>query len=62
MQEPGEPPTPAELPGKTPDELPVRGPQGPTTPSPATDAEKTDSPDSGPDLISGESDIPQGSM
>ena len=28
MQEPGEPPRPEELPGRTPDELPVRGPQG----------------------------------
>jgi hypothetical protein len=38
MQDPGEPPQPDELPGYTPDELPVRGPQGPSTPSPATDA------------------------
>ena len=37
MQEPGEPPRPEELPGRTPDELPVRGPQGPSIPSPATD-------------------------
>jgi hypothetical protein len=37
MREPGEAPPPEELPGKVPDELPVRGPQGPSTPSPATD-------------------------
>ncbi|WP_291863985.1 hypothetical protein [Bradyrhizobium sp.] len=36
MREPGGPPRPEELPGQTPDELPVRGPQGPTTPNPAT--------------------------
>jgi hypothetical protein len=62
MREPGEPSIPEELPGKMPDELPVRGPQGPNTPSPATDAEKSDPPACGPDLISGESDIPQASM
>ena len=38
VREPGESPRPEELPGKMPDELPVRGPQGPTTPNPATDA------------------------
>ena len=27
VHEPGEPPQPQELPGKTPDELPVRGPE-----------------------------------
>ena len=37
MHEPGAPPPPQELPGKMPDELPVRGPNGPATPSPATD-------------------------
>lgn len=37
MQDPGEPPRPEELPGNTPDELPVRGPDGPRGPSPATD-------------------------
>lgn len=36
VQEPGDLPRPEELPGRTPDELPVRGPQGPITPSPAT--------------------------
>jgi len=36
-REPGEPALPQELPGKMPDELPVRGPNGPTTPNPATD-------------------------
>jgi hypothetical protein len=38
MREPGESPGPEELPGRTPEELPVRGPQGPSTPSPATDS------------------------
>jgi hypothetical protein len=33
MREPGEAPRPDELPGKTPDEFPARGPNGP---SPAT--------------------------
>ena len=37
MREPGQPPPPQELPGKMPDELPVRGPNGPQTPNPATD-------------------------
>ena len=37
MREPGEPPRPDELPGRMPEELPVRGPQGPPS-SPATDA------------------------
>jgi hypothetical protein len=37
MRDPGEPPQPEELPGHTPDELPVRGPEGP--PTPATDAD-----------------------
>jgi hypothetical protein len=41
MREPGESPRPEELPGKMPDELPVRGPQGPVTPNPATDARST---------------------
>jgi hypothetical protein len=33
MREPGEPSRPEELPGRVPDELPVRGPQGPSTPA-----------------------------
>jgi hypothetical protein len=37
VHEPGAPPQPQELPGKTPDELPLRGPDGPRTPNPATD-------------------------
>jgi hypothetical protein len=37
ITEPGHPPQPQELPGKVPDELPVRGPNGPTTPNPAVD-------------------------
>jgi hypothetical protein len=36
VREPGESPRPDELPGKMPEEFPVRGPQGPTTPNPAT--------------------------
>ena len=37
IREPGAPSPPQELPGKMPDELPVRGPNGPLTPNPATD-------------------------
>lgn len=37
VHEPGEPARPQELPGKTPDEIPSRGPNRPTTPNPATD-------------------------
>jgi len=37
VQKPGEEPRPRELPGKPPDELPEGGPNGPTTPHPATD-------------------------
>jgi hypothetical protein len=37
MRDPGESPRPEELPGKMPDELPVRGPGEPRTPYP-TDA------------------------
>jgi hypothetical protein len=37
MREPGESPLPQELPGNMPDELPVRGPNGPAAPNPATD-------------------------
>jgi hypothetical protein len=37
VQEPGEPARPEELPGRVPEELPVRGPQGPRTPPPAAD-------------------------
>ena len=37
VPEPGEPSQPQELPGKTPDELPTREPNSPTTPNPATD-------------------------
>jgi hypothetical protein len=36
MHEPGAPSPPQELPGKVPDDLPVRGPNGPSTPNPAT--------------------------
>jgi hypothetical protein len=54
MQDPGESPPPDELPGYVPDELPVRGPQGPYTPNPATDAGIADLP--------GAADMPQGTM
>jgi hypothetical protein len=37
VHEPGEPARPQELPGKMPDEVPLRGPSSPTTPNPATD-------------------------
>jgi hypothetical protein len=37
VREPGAPPRPDELPGKVPEEFPVRGPNGPRTPNPATD-------------------------
>jgi hypothetical protein len=37
VREPGESPRPEELPGKVPEELPVRGPSSPTTPNPAVD-------------------------
>src|ERR1700680_3178122 len=62
MREPGEPPQPQELPGKMPDELPVRGPDGPTTPSPATDAVSSGLPGSQPNLHISASEMPQGTM
>jgi hypothetical protein len=37
MQEPDMPQQPQELPGITPNEAPLRGPEGPRTPNPATD-------------------------
>jgi|ERR1700691_3158178 hypothetical protein len=62
MQDPGEAPQPEELPGRLPDELPVRGPQEPRTPSPATDTGIDDLPGSEPDLNPDASDMPQGTM
>jgi len=41
IYEPGAPPRPEELPGKMPDEFPVRGPNGPATPNTATDRAAT---------------------
>jgi hypothetical protein len=38
VREPGESPRPDELPGHMPEEIPSRGPNGPLTPNPATDA------------------------
>ena len=58
MQDPGEPPKPEELPGKMPEELPVRGPEGPRTAYP-TDAGIADLPGSEPGLNSGTADLPQ---
>ena len=52
MRDPGEPPAPEELPGRMPDELPVRGPEGPGMP--ATDAGTADLPSA--------ADMPQGTM
>lgn len=62
VEEPGAPPQPEELPGHTPDELPMRGPDGPTTPSPATAGRAGDLPRDGSDLNGGTSDMPQGTM
>jgi hypothetical protein len=62
MREPGEAPRPEELPGKVPEELPVRGPQGPRTPYPATDVGTRDLPGSEPDLNPGEPEWPKGTM
>lgn len=39
VREPGESPQPDELPGHIPEEIPPRGPNGPRTPNPATDAD-----------------------
>jgi hypothetical protein len=61
MQDPGEPPRPEELPGKMPDELPVRGPEGPRTPYP-TDAGIADLPGSESALIPGTADMPRGKI
>ena len=35
MREPGDTPQPQELPGQAPEEVPVRGPDGPGAPNPA---------------------------
>jgi hypothetical protein len=61
MQDPGEPPRPEELPGKVPEELPVRGPGEPHTPSP-TDAGIVDLPASESALNSDTADMSQGKM
>jgi hypothetical protein len=60
MQDPGEPPRPDELPGHRPDELPVRGPQGPYTPSPAIDGGIAALSGSAPDFTAGQSNMSQG--
>jgi hypothetical protein len=41
MHDPGESPQPQELPGRTPDELPVRGPAGPNGPPAPIDSAST---------------------
>jgi hypothetical protein len=62
MHDPAEPSSPQELPGKLPDELPVRGPAGPRTPYPATDPDITDLPGSEPDVDPGTPPSPPGRM
>jgi hypothetical protein len=61
IREPGEPQRPEELPGRIPDELPVRGPNGPHTPYPVTGVDE-DLPGSKPDLDPGSSDLPKGAV
>src|SRR5260370_7199126 len=61
IQDPGEPPQPEELPGRMPDELPVRGPDGPRTPSPATDSDNKLA-RSEPDVNPGQPEMPRGTM
>jgi hypothetical protein len=61
MRDPGEPPWPEELPGKMPDELPVRGPERPRTPYP-TDAGIADLPGSESGLNPWTADMRQGKM
>jgi hypothetical protein len=62
IQEPGEPRQPDELPGRIPEELPVRGPEGPRTPSPATDDGIGHLPGSEPDLNPGQPNLSQQTM
>jgi hypothetical protein len=58
MQDPGGAPRPEELPGRTPDELPVRGRPGPGAPSP-TDADNADWQGPEPALNPGTPDTPR---
>jgi hypothetical protein len=60
IQDPGEPSRPEELPGRVPDELPVRGPQGPA--APPTAAGMADLPGAEPDLNPGVAEMPRGTM
>jgi hypothetical protein len=60
VDDPAEPKSPQELPGQVPDELPVRGPQGPRTPYPVNDIDISDLPGSEPDISP--SPIPGGTM
>jgi hypothetical protein len=62
VQEPGEPAPPDELPGRMPEEIPVRGPEGPRAPSPATDAGLADLQGSASDLNAGQPDTLAGTM
>jgi hypothetical protein len=58
MHDPGEAPRPEELPGRTPDELPVRGPEGPHTPDPTGTGDGR----LGAGRDPGTSDTPKGTM
>ena len=62
VQDPGEPARPEELPGRVPEELPVRGPQGPRTPPPATSAGIEDLQGRKPDPSPGLSKMSQGTI
>lgn len=62
MNDPVEPERPRELPPDSPDELPVRGPNGPRTPYPANDPGIIDLPGSDPDVIPGAPQRPPGTM
>lgn len=51
IDDPAQPPQPQELPGRPPDEIPVRGRQGPHTRYPIYDPGIVDRPGSEPDVI-----------
>lgn len=62
VENPARPNPPRELPRKTPDELPVRGPKGQCTPYPANEPDVTDLPGSEPDVNPGAPQLPPGTM
>jgi hypothetical protein len=62
VQDPSEPSPPQELPGSTPDELPLRGPAQPQAPYPATDSGITDYLAPSPDVNSGSPQTPLATM